>query len=47
MSYAQLVPMGLYAPPWTYPPRELALDLSYHVVYGIGAGAGFALVAPR
>ena len=44
MSYAQLVPVGLYAPPWTYPPQELALDLSYHVVYGLGAGAGLALV---
>jgi hypothetical protein len=33
-SYAQLVPMGLYEPPWKYPPKELALDLSYHLVYG-------------
>jgi hypothetical protein len=45
-SYAQLVPLGLYSPPWKYPPGELALDLSYHVVYGIGAGLGFKLVAP-
>lgn len=29
MSYAQLVPMGLYEPPWNYSPKELALDLSY------------------
>jgi hypothetical protein len=36
MSYAQLVPMGLYEPPWTYPPAELALDLSHHLVYGVG-----------
>jgi hypothetical protein len=35
-SYAQLVPIGLYAPPWTYEPQELALDLSYHLVYGTG-----------
>lgn len=27
-SYAQLVPMGLYEPPWKYPPQTLALDLS-------------------
>jgi hypothetical protein len=39
MSYAQLVPMGLYEPPWTYEPAELALDLSYHLVYGIGVAA--------
>ena len=38
-SYAQLVPMGLYEPPWTYPPGELALDLSYHLVYGVGVAA--------
>src|SRR4051812_13309383 len=33
MSSAELVPRGLYAPPWTYPPLELALDLSYHLAY--------------
>jgi hypothetical protein len=33
-SYLQLVPMGIYEPPWRYPARELALDLSYHLVYG-------------
>ena len=26
--------MGLYDPPWKTPPAELALDLSYHLVYG-------------
>jgi len=41
MSYAQLVPMGLYDPPWKYPPQELALDLSYHLVYGLGVAATF------
>jgi uncharacterized membrane protein YagU involved in acid resistance len=44
-SYAQLVPMGLYEPPWKYPPAELALDLSYHVVYGLGAAAAFRVLA--
>lgn len=33
-SYAQLVPMGLYEPPWEYEPQELVLDPSYHLVYG-------------
>lgn len=42
-SYAQLVPMGLYEPPWTYPPGELALDLSHHLVYGAGVGLGHAI----
>ncbi len=35
MSYVQLVPMGLYDPPWKTPPEDLALDLSYHLVYGV------------
>ena len=46
MSYAQLVPMGLYEPPWRYPVADLALDLSYHLAYGVGTGIGFELVAP-
>jgi hypothetical protein len=46
-SYAQLVPMGLYAPPWTYPPGELALDLSYHLVYGTGVAAAYRLLDRR
>jgi hypothetical protein len=36
-SYAALVPMGIYRPPWRYAPNELAADLSYHLVYGTGA----------
>jgi hypothetical protein len=46
-SYAQLVPMGLYEPPWKYPPKELALDLSYHLVYGAATAAAFRLLAPH
>jgi uncharacterized membrane protein YagU involved in acid resistance len=44
MSYATLVPMGLYKPPWRYPAKSIAKDVSYHLVYGTGVGAGFALV---
>lgn len=40
-SNAQLVPMGLYEPPWKYPPKELAMDLSYHLVYGTGVAAAY------
>jgi hypothetical protein len=48
LSYVQLVPMGLYEPPWRYGPSGLALDLSYHLAYGAGVGAGWALTpAPR
>jgi hypothetical protein len=44
MSYLTLVPIGLYEPPWENSPRELALDLSYHLAYGAGVGAGYAAV---
>lgn len=46
MSYAQLVPLGIYQPPWRYSPAELALDLSYHLVYGVGTAATAALLQP-
>jgi hypothetical protein len=39
--------MGLYAPPWTYPPGELALDLSYHLVYGTGVAAAYRALDRR
>lgn len=39
MSYVQLVPLGLYRPPWEYEAQELALDLSYHLAYGLGVAA--------
>lgn len=41
-SYAELVPLGVYEPPWHYPPPELALDLGYHLAYGLGAAAAYA-----
>jgi hypothetical protein len=41
-AYAELVPLGIYEPPWKYPPQELALDLSYHLVYGVGVAVTYA-----
>lgn len=41
-SYAELVPLGIYRPPWEYPLPELGLDLSYHLVYGVGVAAAYA-----
>jgi hypothetical protein len=41
-SYAELVPLGIYQPPWKYPPKELALDLSYHLVYGLAVAGAYA-----
>jgi hypothetical protein len=46
-SYAMLVPMGLYEPPWHYPAKTIAKDLSYHLVYGVGCAAGYRLVSKR
>jgi hypothetical protein len=43
-SYAELVPVGIYRPPWKYPPRDVALDLSYHLVYGTGVAGAYAAV---
>jgi hypothetical protein len=43
MSYLQLVPMGIYEPPWNYSPGQLALDLSYHLVYGGGTELGYRI----
>jgi hypothetical protein len=40
-SYAQLVPMGIYEPPWTHPPETLANDVGYHLTYGGGLAAGW------
>ena len=44
-SYAELVPMGLYEPPWKYPPKELGMDLSYHLVYGGATAAAFGVLS--
>lgn len=41
-SLVALPAMKLAPPVWEYPPQELALDLGYHVVYGLGVGAGYA-----
>lgn len=47
MSYVMLVPVGLYELPWQYAPQELGMDLSYHLAYGAGVGAGWAAVDRR
>jgi uncharacterized membrane protein YagU involved in acid resistance len=46
-AYVQLVPLGIYEPPWRYPAGELALDLSYHLVYGAAVGEAWARFPPR
>jgi hypothetical protein len=46
-SYAQLVPMGIYKPPWKYSPATIALDLSYHLVYGVATAAAYEAISRR
>jgi hypothetical protein len=41
-GYAELIPLGVYKPPWQYPPGEVALDLGYHLAYGVVAAGTFA-----
>jgi hypothetical protein len=41
-AYAELVPLGIFKPPWEYPASELGLDLSYHLVYGAAVAAAYA-----
>jgi hypothetical protein len=41
LSYAELVPLGLYEPPWRYAPKTLARDLLYHLAYGAGLAAAY------
>ncbi|MGE0026334.1 MAG: hypothetical protein AB7O78_16105 [Thermoleophilia bacterium] len=45
MSYVELVPMGLYEPPWEYPPGQLAPEAGYHLAYGLGTAAGFSMLS--
>jgi len=45
MSYLQLVPMGIYEPPWKYAPKDLATELGFQLVYGLGAAGGYRLIA--
>ena len=45
LSYLQLVPMGIYEPPWSYPAKTLAVDLSYHLVYGVGVAGTYEAAA--
>lgn len=41
-SLVELPAMKLAPAVWEYPPTELALDVSYHLVYGVAAAAAYA-----
>jgi hypothetical protein len=46
-SYATLTPAKVYKPIWQYPAAVLWKDLSAHLVFGLGVGAAFRLLADR
>ncbi len=45
-SLIELPAMKLAPPVWEYPPLELVLDVSYHLVYGIAVAATYAALRP-
>lgn len=43
-SLVELPAMKIAPPIWKTPPLEIALDLSYHLVYGLAVAAAYALL---
>lgn len=43
-SLVELPAMKLAPPVWEYPPKELAGDLGFHVVYGLSVAAAYAAI---
>ena len=37
--------MKLAPPVWEYPPTELGLDVSYHLVYGLATATAFGALS--
>lgn len=46
VSLLELPAMKLAPPVWEYPPTELALDVSYHLVYGAAVAAAYSALRP-
>lgn len=40
-SYIAMPAIGLQEQIWKYPPKELAIEFSYHLVYGLGVAAAY------
>jgi hypothetical protein len=43
-SLVQLPAMGLAPPVWEYPPQQLASDVGFHLVYGVGVATAYAVL---
>jgi uncharacterized membrane protein YagU involved in acid resistance len=46
-AYAELVPLGIYQPPWRYPVKELATDVGFHLIYGLAVAGTYAALDGR
>lgn len=46
-GYVVLPLMRIYDPPWEYDAETLAVDWSYHLVYGVATAAAFAALERR
>jgi hypothetical protein len=44
-SYVQLVPLGIYEPPWTYPVKAVRDEIGYHVTYGSTVAVTYGMMA--
>jgi hypothetical protein len=44
-SYAELVPLGIYEPPWSYPLSSIADEIGYHLTYGAGVAVTYEILA--
>lgn len=45
-SYLQLVPMGLYEPPWKSAPKDIAMEVG-HLAYGLRVASTFRVLNGR
>jgi hypothetical protein len=45
VSYIQLVPLGIYEPPWSYPLSSIADEIGYHLTYGATVAIAYNLLA--
>jgi hypothetical protein len=43
-SLVQLPAMGLAPAVWEYPPQQLASDVGFHLVYGVGVATAYAVL---
>ncbi len=45
-SYLQLVPLGIYQPPWSYELSAIADEIGYHLTYGVTVAASYEASGP-